>query len=161
MNHSQALRLALDALGKFSIGYHVDAVELNDLIATLEAALEQPEQTNYTEEKLQAVAKYVGDKYHVWYGIGARDVEEVLRQSARLGLVTLNSDTVEQLEQEPVAWVEKDGELVWCDKARATGRNLYIRPPRREWRGLTEEVREQATGWSVEHIEAALKELNA
>jgi hypothetical protein len=41
MNHSQALRLALDALGKFSIGYHVDAVELNDLIATLEAALEQ------------------------------------------------------------------------------------------------------------------------
>jgi hypothetical protein len=37
-----------------------------------------------------------------------------------------------QMEQELVAWVEKDGELVWCDKARATGRNLYIHPPRRE-----------------------------
>ena len=34
-------------------------------------------------------------------------------------------------------------------------------PPRREWQGLTEEEREQATGWSVEHIEAALKEKNA
>ena len=41
MNHSQALRLALDALGKFSIGYHVDAVQLNDLIATLEAAQQE------------------------------------------------------------------------------------------------------------------------
>lgn len=36
-----AVQQALDALGKFSIGYHVDAVELNDLIATLDAALEQ------------------------------------------------------------------------------------------------------------------------
>jgi hypothetical protein len=32
--------------------------------------------------------------------------------------------------------------------------------PRREWQGLTEKEREQATGWSVEHIEAALKEKN-
>jgi hypothetical protein len=32
--------------------------------------------------------------------------------------------------------------------------------PQREWVGLTEEEREQATGWSVEHIEAALKEKN-
>jgi hypothetical protein len=42
----------------------------------------------------------------------------------------------EQPEQperaEPVAWVENDGEIVWCDKARATGRNLYTHPPRRE-----------------------------
>lgn len=44
MTQTEALKLALDALGKWSIGYHVDAVELNDLIATLEAALEQPEQ---------------------------------------------------------------------------------------------------------------------
>jgi hypothetical protein len=37
-----AAQEALEALGKWSIGYHVDAVELNDLIATLGAALEQP-----------------------------------------------------------------------------------------------------------------------
>ena len=42
------------------------------------------------EDKLQAVAESVGTRYSAWYGIGARDVEEVLRQSARLGLVTLN-----------------------------------------------------------------------
>jgi hypothetical protein len=40
----EALKLALDALGKWSSGRDMDAVELNDLIATLEAALEQPEQ---------------------------------------------------------------------------------------------------------------------
>ena len=33
---------ALEALGKWSSGHDMDAVELNDLIATLEAALEQP-----------------------------------------------------------------------------------------------------------------------
>ncbi len=40
------------------------------------------------------------------------------------------------------------------------GRRQEITQPRREWRGLTEKEREQATGWSVEHIEAALKEKN-
>jgi hypothetical protein len=39
-----AAQQTLKALGKWSIGYHVDAVQLNDLIAKLEAALEQPEQ---------------------------------------------------------------------------------------------------------------------
>jgi hypothetical protein len=33
-------------------------------------------------------------------------------------------------------------------------------PPKREWQGLTDEEREEATGWSVEHIEAKLKEKN-
>lgn len=32
--------------------------------------------------------------------------------------------------------------------------------PDREWQGLTDEEREEATGWSVEHIEAKLKEKN-
>jgi len=39
-----AAQQALEALGKWSSGRDMDAVELNDLIATLEAALEQPEQ---------------------------------------------------------------------------------------------------------------------
>jgi hypothetical protein len=30
----------------------------------------------------------------------------------------------------------------------------------REWQGLTNDEREKATGWSVEHIEAKLKEKN-
>lgn len=44
MTHSEALKLALDALGEWSSGRDMDAVALNDLIAELEAALEQPEQ---------------------------------------------------------------------------------------------------------------------
>jgi hypothetical protein len=49
---------------------------------------EKEQQADYPEEKLQAVAEYVSDKYHVWYGVAARDVEEVLRQSVRCGLVS-------------------------------------------------------------------------
>jgi len=56
--------------------------------AALRAALaQQKQEADYPEEKLQAVAEYISDKYHVWYGVGARDVEEVLRQSVSCGLV--------------------------------------------------------------------------
>ena len=45
------------------------------------------------------------------------------------------TDTIEALrealaqqgEQQPVAWVERDGELVWNNREAAIGRNLYIR----------------------------------
>jgi len=49
---------------------------------------ETEQEADYPEEKLQAVAEYISDKYHVWYGVAARDIEEVLRQSARCGLVS-------------------------------------------------------------------------
>jgi hypothetical protein len=39
------------------------------------------------ESALQAVAEKMGDQCAVWYGIGARDVEAVLREAARYGLV--------------------------------------------------------------------------
>jgi len=40
-------------------------------------------------------------------------------------------------------------------------RALYTAPqPQREWVGLTDAEREEATGWSVEHIEAKLREKN-
>jgi hypothetical protein len=39
-----AAQQALEALGKWSSGRDMDAVQLNDLIATLESAMEQPEQ---------------------------------------------------------------------------------------------------------------------
>jgi len=109
----QALE-ALESLFTLQVDY-ARPKRCGDAIAALRAALEQPEQANLPEEKLQAVAEYVGDKYHVWYGIGARDVEEVLRQSARLGLVTLNSDTVEQPEKESVA-AEREACAKVCDE---------------------------------------------
>jgi hypothetical protein len=82
------------------------------------------------------------------------------------------------LKQEPVAWIEHglveapDG-LVWEKRSVGYYTPLYTHPPRREWRGLTEEEirdgREQLPtedlcNWSfrkgVEFAEAALKEKN-
>ena len=37
---------------------------------------------------------------------------------------------------------------------------FFAHPPQREWQGLTDDEREEATGWSVEHIEAKLREKN-
>ncbi|MBU3721205.1 MAG: hypothetical protein FGM22_10755 [Burkholderiaceae bacterium] len=39
---------------------------------------------------------------------------------------------MECAEPEPVAWVERDGELVWNNREAAIGRNLYASPPKRE-----------------------------
>ena len=50
-----------------------------------------------------------------------------------------------------------------CGKQASDGWALYCvkcSEPVREWQGLTDEEREEATGWSVEHIEAKLKEKN-
>ena len=71
-----------------------------------------------------------------------------------------------QPEQEPIGWMTPSGEgfrfrfepptndvpLGWTP--------LYTAPPNREWVGLTDGEREEATGWSVDHIEAFLKEKN-
>jgi len=93
----KAAQQALEALEKSRVFVttrekikHPEGTEWYDgTIAALRDALAQPEQeADYPEEKLQAVAEYISDKYHVWYGVGARDVEEVLRQSARCGLVS-------------------------------------------------------------------------
>jgi hypothetical protein len=93
-----------------------------------------------------------------------------------------------QQVQGPVAWTDRELELIdgmievqlrhaaqcdaianrpmaerqkgWDMERVALLQKIKSNPPRREWRGLTEEEREQATGWSVEHIEAALKEKN-
>ena len=44
--------------------------------------------------------------------------------------------------QEPVAWVEKNGDLVWQNYEAAIGRNLYTSPAaQRQWVGLTDEER--------------------
>ena len=160
MTRTEALTLALEALGKWSIGFHVDAVELNDLIATLEAALKQPEQP-YAEQ--------------------ARRVEQETHGRMRIDPVTGNvsiGTPTEQPEQKPVAWIHRKHYLLGhaenmppADKALAQGWTpLYTHPPRREWRGLTDEeskdlwisaVKEgRPPRWFAIAIEAALKEKN-
>jgi hypothetical protein len=65
----------------------------------------------------------------------------------------------EQPDQEPVALVI-DGVLVKSELPEKYTGHLYTAPPQREWQRLTDKEREEATGWSVEHIEAKLKEKN-
>lgn len=76
-------------------------MECNAAVLALDAALKaQPEPARkpepvsvdqrvmpLMESALQAVAEKIGDQCAVWYGIGARDVEAVLREAARYGLV--------------------------------------------------------------------------
>jgi uncharacterized protein YbaA (DUF1428 family) len=123
---------------------HAPVLQLEEDLRT---ALAQQEQADYPEEKLQAVAKYVADKSHVWYGIGARDVEEVLRQSVRCGLV--GDPPRRETEQEPVAWMfdwdvydpTNSGPDFSQTKPNdgKTWTPLYTHPPRREWQSLTDE----------------------
>lgn len=101
-----------------------------DAEQALKAALAEPQEPVQVESALQAVAEKIGDQCAVWYGIGARDVEEVLREAARHGLVRaalagpvqeiLTQEEINNLtdvhltadidtpvgEDEPVAWVE-------------------------------------------------------
>jgi hypothetical protein len=48
-----------------------------------------------------------------------------------------------------------------CGKKSSDGWALYcVKCSECEWQGLTDDEREKATGWSVEHIEAELKKKN-
>jgi hypothetical protein len=67
--------------------------------------------------------------------------------------------TMETVYETIIHWDEGGGKRSRRELARRIV-DLYTTPPRREWQGLTEKEREEATGWSVEHIEAALKERN-
>lgn len=94
-----AAQQALEALENCGGLTARDARQRVASITALRAALSEPVQEP-VESALQAVAEKIGDQCAVWYGIGARDVEEVLREAARYGLV---HGALAQ-PQEPVAW---------------------------------------------------------
>ena len=79
--------------------------EWDKAMAALRAALaQQAEPVEPVESALQAVAEKIGDQCAVWYGIGARDVEAVLREAARYGLV---HGAQAEPAQEPDYWQEE------------------------------------------------------
>jgi hypothetical protein len=69
---------------------------------------------------------------------------ETPRYKAHKAAITTLRAALEQPEQEPVAWcdIEEDGTIhglrYWSEPGRRE-HALYTHPPRREWRGLTEE----------------------
>lgn len=85
------------------------------------------------EQKLQTVAENLGAQYAAWEGIGARDVEHVLRESARMGLTALSAPSG-QAEQDPVAW----------EWRHFIGNPCVIKPFWTEWAPCTREQYELA-----------------
>lgn len=86
-------------------------------------------------------------------------IEDVLVK--KLGQAMAYLKEQQQPEQKPVAIVNEGmGGIEWLSKPLPDDTPLYTAPPKREWVGLTDEERERATGWSVEHIESYLKEKN-
>jgi hypothetical protein len=88
----QAAQQALEALGKWSSGHDMDAVELNDLIATLDAALEQPEQEQ--AEPVAWVESPFGDVWKTpprreWRGLTDTERAAVQYESFKRGLSPL------------------------------------------------------------------------
>ena len=148
----------------------LEALEIGYASAEAEAAQYHAAMAGYRPERHAAmdadVAKIAQAITAVKAALAQPDRAQRMRDAGYTRRPTLR-EMVEQ-EQEPVAWAS------WRELARIKDFDstiyangdfdgavpLYTAPPRRPWQSLTEEEREQATGWSVEHIEAALKEKN-
>ena len=81
------------------------------------------------------------DQHGEWY-----------RRSVYLKQSTTNSQAAIEALRTRLSQCERCGEKNPAE--------IHTCSPQREWQGLTDEEREEATGWSVEHIEAKLKEKN-
>jgi hypothetical protein len=122
------------------------------------------------QQALESLEYFVED-YQSEYGLTS------MSKYAKLNLevITALRAALEQPEQEPVAWMvyTQDGKSVCvtdnpADFIEWRSFPLFNHPPRREWRGLTEEDRSVlfSTHFNspyelVNAIEAALKERNA
>ena len=107
-----------------------------DAIIELRQSLAQPEQTGipeFPEPFTKADIEYA--PHESWDDGRERDwldLQVCQRNKIRLHkyarqLRELLAKALAQPEQEPVAWVELDGELVWHDINAALGRNLYLK----------------------------------
>jgi hypothetical protein len=140
----QTAQQALEALGKWSSGRDMDAVELNDLIATLEAALEQQEQepVAWTDRELELIDGLIEVQLH-------------------------HAAQCDAIANRTMAERQKG----WDMERVALLRKIKSNPPRREWRSLSEEeilplynTTPSSHAEMLEFardIEAALKERNA
>ena len=70
--------------------------------------------------------------------------KEHFAKHRRLEAITAIKEALAQPEQEPVAWMDKDGDVLSASIVDGKGlRNipLYTTPPQRTWVGLTDEER--------------------
>jgi hypothetical protein len=138
----QALE-ALEAIDEDPHGTHSFPALSNDAITALRTALAQQE----------PVALCDPAEYDDFQGAVSRNCASANSPKRHAPV------TMETVYETIIHWDEGGGKRSRRELARRIV-DLYTTPPRREWQGLTEKEREEATGWSVEHIEAALKERN-
>ena len=175
----EVMKKALEALEKLSMGG--DPRWADDVMPSLRQALSEAqlsvnENSHAIEqvEKQEPVAIY---QYQLANGSWIDQDKFSYDYNVRLNQATVRivytTPQPRQAEkQEPVAWMSasrfeelRNGFTVMTTltKQRAFEDDVAIHTtpqPQREWVGLTDEEREQATGWSVEHIEQTLKEKN-
>ena len=104
----------------------------------------------------QALEALEESEQHYGSDSALRDAMQILRAA------------LEQPEQKPFAWMSIGGSI-WRSKGRDDDIPLYTHPPRREWRGLTdEEIEDCWDGYLSDYqlqmirtIEDKLKEKNA
>jgi hypothetical protein len=180
----QALE-ALESLFTLQVDY-ARPKQCGDAITALRAALEQPEQTcncrwvgDVLTQQCTLHEAHV-DAIHGW-AERAKAAEAKLKQPGRAQQqrdagftrrpTIREMSEPEQPEQEPVAsiyvTIGEDREFDDWRCPLPVGRNLlYTYPPRREWRGLTEEEVDQMAGNTVDAwecaraVEAALRSKN-
>ena len=133
-------------------------------------------------EALEDVGVLTDREWQAVHKNKANELRQAIRERALYEVQRLG----QEIEQEPVAWmhimdntegIKANGAgIVSITQKRkhpfgkagidfsksypVTSTPLYTHPPQRTWQGLTDKEREEATGWSVEHIEAKLKQKN-
>jgi hypothetical protein len=148
MTKDEALKMALETLERsVSTCFTPFAYEevmcrrhhfVNETITAIKEALAQPEQ-----EEIKGVVMRCAD-----YDI-ALPVIDIREGRVLVGQVSITPKPKEP-EQEPVAWMDKDGDVLSASVIDGNGlRNipLYTIPPQRTWVGLT--------GTEINHIIAA------
>lgn len=107
-------------LNNFGMKQVYDEKKVNPAIAALHAALAEPEHWG----------AYVSGRVYVG---AVPEYVQKLAQSEGVEITLLyTAAPTPQPEQQPVAWVECDGELVWNNREAAIGRNLYTAPTPRK-----------------------------
>ena len=122
-----------DAIGPMSL-WSKDGLE-EEIRRAVEAELEHEIKRMREEMKIKSVTMRCKD-YDVALPIIYNDFGRVL-----VGQVSITPKPKEP-EQEPVAWMDKDGDVLSASVIDGNGlRNipLYTTPPQRKWQGLTDE----------------------
>jgi hypothetical protein len=186
----EAAQQALEAMDKATRYMSFsDHRKLNEAITALKAALEQPErhvsyvcpqchwsleQSEQDSENCVTGCTFYGpppSPYSDWPAL----LEDVFNKRRLVGLhISAQPMQLEQPVQEPVAWqwlnTAHFRKKLPADAERGAWNPLFTHPPRREWRGLTEEDVWTLAANSLDSVlgrlhfaracEAKLKELN-